>query len=71
MSIQTQRVTLDLTEVQREGLQVALMCRMDHCQDMIECLVRSKNDKTALAHFWRTELATAEQLLAIVRKGTA
>jgi hypothetical protein len=68
MSTPTEALILNLTDVQLAGLKTALMGRVDHCKDMIGALTSTKNDKTAIAHHWRTELATAEQLLAIVRK---
>jgi hypothetical protein len=68
MSTSTITITLDLTGAQLAGLKAALLCRTDHCKDMVNALVSTNNGKTAIADHWRTQLATAEQLLAIVQR---
>jgi hypothetical protein len=68
MSNPTKEVTLDLTEAQIAGLKAAQLGRIWHCKDMVRALVDTGNGKTAIADHWRTELAIAEQLLAILGK---
>jgi hypothetical protein len=69
MSTPTKRLTLDLTDEQLSGLKFALASRADDCKRHIDALVLTNSGRTALESHWRTELATAEQLLAIVQKG--
>jgi hypothetical protein len=71
MSTPTKSIVLDLTATQITVLKSARRSRADQCNDLIYGLVSTGNGKTAIADHWRTELATAEQLLAIVRKAAA
>jgi hypothetical protein len=64
----TKTLVIDLTDAQIDGLKTALRCRADASKETIDALVSTKSGRTALADHWRTELATAEQLLAIVQK---
>ncbi|MFL6675868.1 MAG: hypothetical protein ACJ8LG_21575 [Massilia sp.] len=67
MNTQVKTLSLTLTPAQLGVILTGLEGERDAARKYVDSLVATKSGKTALANYWRDQLAAAEQALAIVR----